>query len=143
MTGFSKWLATWGFAALVAAAIVAGGLIAADVSVPTPVPNFALKAAAIYRIEVGAAAFLGLYLVAMAFVLALNNRGFSEIGMSGLKAQDLANRGQQRAIDAQEKALESVNTMVSELEAFTESSVEEVDQRLDELNAKVDGKDEK
>ena len=138
MASISKWLAAWGFALLVGASIVAAILIAADVPVPSPVPNFALKAAAIYRIEIGAAAFLGLYLVSMAFVLALNNRGFSEIGMSGLKAQDIANREQQWAIDAQEKALESVNTMVSELEDFTESSVESLDERLDELNEKID-----
>jgi hypothetical protein len=124
-----KWLSTWGFALLVGGSIVVALAIAFCVSVPTPVPNFALKAAAIYRIEIGAAAFLGLYLVSMAFVLALNNRGFSEIGMSGLKAQDLANREQQSAIDAQDEAVELVRAAITELAARTESLVE----RLDEL----------
>jgi hypothetical protein len=113
------------------------------VSVPTPMPSFALRAAAIYRIEVGAAAFLGLYLVAMAFVLALNNRGFSEIGMSGLKAQDLANRGQQAAIQEHEKALESVNTLVSDLEEFTEGSVVSLYERIDELGESLKEKEQK
>jgi hypothetical protein len=130
----SKWLATWGFALLVGGSILTAVVIAACTDVPAPVPNFALKAAAIYRIEIGAAAFLGLYLVSMAFVLALNNRGFSEIGMSGLKAQDLANREQQGAIDAQEEAVESVRTALTNLTAITESSVE----RLDRLENRPD-----
>jgi len=100
---------------------------------PTPVPNFALKAAAVYRIEIGAAAFLGLYLISMALVLALNNRGFSEIGMSGLKAQDLANRGQQRAIEEHEKALESVSAMVAGIEEFTEGELKGLNERVNEI----------
>lgn len=68
-------------------------------------PDFALNAAALYRVEVGAATFLGLYLMAMAFVLALNNRGFSEIGANGLKAQDI-NSTAQNAITEHEKQLE-------------------------------------
>lgn len=127
------WLARWGFACLVLAAIAIGGLIAWKAAVPSPVPNFALRAAAIYRVEVGAAAFLGLYLVALAFVLALNNRGFSDIGTSGLKAQDIANRAQQRGIAEQKRALEGINTMVRDLEDFTEESIEGLTQRVDEI----------
>jgi hypothetical protein len=33
--------------------------------------------------------FLGLYLATMAFALALQNRGFTEIGSSGIRARDL------------------------------------------------------
>ena len=127
------WLVRWGFASLVAVAITIGGLIAWMVTVPSRVPNFALKAAAIYRIEIGAAAFLGLYLVALAFVLALNNRGFSEIGTSGLKAQDIANRAQQRGIAEQKKALERINTMVGDLEDFTEESIDNLNEKISEL----------
>jgi hypothetical protein len=115
---------------LVGAAIAAAAFIAWKVTVPDPVPNFALKAAAIYRIEVGAAAFLGLYLISMAFALALNNRGFSEIGMSGLKAQDLANRGQQLTLEEHEKALESVNVVVSGIEELTESQITDLRNRV-------------
>jgi hypothetical protein len=127
------WLVRWGFASLVAVAITIGGLIAWRVTVPSPVPNFALKSAAIYRIEIGAAAFLGLYLIALAFVLALNNRGFSEIGTSGLKAQDIANRAQQRGIAEQKKALERINTMVGDLEEFTEESIDNLNEKISAL----------
>lgn len=37
-----------------------------------------------------AAVFLGLYLATMALVLAMHNRGFTEIGTGGIKAQGLA-----------------------------------------------------
>ena len=36
------------------------------------------------------AIFIGLYLVAMAFVLALQNRAFTEIGAGGMRARSLA-----------------------------------------------------
>lgn len=143
MARIGKWLGQWGFATLVGAATAVGAFVAWKVAVLDPAPNFALKAAAIYRIEVGAAAFLGFYLVSIAFVLAMNNRGFSEIGMSGMKAQDLANRGQQRALAEHENALESVGTMVTELEEFTESSVEELNTRLAEIENKSAGEAEK
>jgi peptidoglycan hydrolase CwlO-like protein len=109
--------------------IVAAAVVAVEVSVATPVLRFALQAAVIYRVEIAAAAFLGLYLVAMAFALALNNRGFSEIGMSGLKAQDLAQRGQQRTFTEHEKALESVDAMVT----VAQSSIEDLEERVGEL----------
>jgi hypothetical protein len=118
-SGFAGWVAHWGFAVLVGAAVLAAASVAWKVSVPHPVPNFALNAEAIYRIEVGAAAFLAFYLVEMAFVLALNNRGFSEIGVNGLKAQDMANRAQQDAIQEHEESLEILWTVVNALDDST------------------------
>jgi hypothetical protein len=100
------WVSQWGFAVLVAAGVLVAGYVAWRVHVPSDVPDFALKAEAVYRVEVGAGTFLGLYLVMMAFVLALNNRGFSEIGVNGLKAQDMANKAQQDAIQGHEESLE-------------------------------------
>jgi hypothetical protein len=111
------WIAQWGFAILVTLGIVAAVYVAWKVHVPAKVPDFALKAEAIYRIEVGAATFLGLYLVTMAFVLALNNRGFSEIGVNGLKAQDMANKAQQDAIQSHEDSLEILGEMVDDVGA--------------------------
>lgn len=80
----------WGFAAMVAVAVVAGLAAALTVTPPSEVPAFALKAVAVYRVEVGAAVFFGLYLATMALVLAMHNRAFTEIGSGGVRAQDLA-----------------------------------------------------
>jgi hypothetical protein len=129
--GAANWIARWGFALLVGACILAGAYISYRVAIPDPVPNFALKSVELYRVEAGAATFLGLYLVSMAFVLALYNRGFSEIGMRGLKAQDLANRLQQQAIQGHEGSLEALRTMVDELGVFTETSIEQLEERLE------------
>jgi hypothetical protein len=67
-------LVRWGFAVLVAVAIAIGLLVALTVAPPPDVPAVALQAPIIYRVEVGAAVFLGLYLATMAFALALQNR---------------------------------------------------------------------
>ena len=87
---FGLVLIRWGFAALVAAAIAIGFVAAVTVASPADLPSTALQAEVIYRVEVGIAVFLGLYVAALAFALALQNRGFTEIGNSGLRAQDLA-----------------------------------------------------
>lgn len=79
----------WGFAAMVALAISAGIAAGATVATPADVPSIALRALPVYRVEVGAAVFFGLYLATMALVLAMHNRGFTEIGGSGVKAQAL------------------------------------------------------
>jgi hypothetical protein len=83
-------LARWGFAALVAAAVAVGFLAAVTVSPPSEVPTVALRALAVYRVEVGGAVFLGLYVATMALSLALHNRGFTEFGSGGIRARDLA-----------------------------------------------------
>jgi hypothetical protein len=84
------WFARWGFAVMVAVAIVVGFTVALTVSPPVEVPTVALRAVPVYRVEVGSAVFFGLYIATMAFALALHNRGFTEIGSSGFKAQDPA-----------------------------------------------------
>ncbi len=83
-------LARWGFAALVAIAVLTGLVIALTVSPPSEVPSVALQASPVYRVEVGGAVFAALYVMALAFALSLRNRGFTEIGGAGVRAQDLA-----------------------------------------------------
>jgi len=80
----------WGFAAMVAVAIGAGIVAGATVATPADVPSIALRAVPVYRVEVGAAVFFGLYLAAMALVLAMHNRAFTELGTGGVRAQGLA-----------------------------------------------------
>ena len=84
------WLARWGFALAVAVALVVSLTIAATVPVPTELPSVALNAVAVYRLEVGGALFIGLYAAAMALALAVQNRGFTEIGSREVRAQDLS-----------------------------------------------------
>ena len=119
------WVERWGFAIIVGlAALVAAG-VAWKVEVPSEVPDFALNAAAIYRVEVGAATFLGLYLVAMAFVLALNNRGFSEIGVNGLKAQDITKEAQRGTVQEHENQLKMLWQVVETFDDSTSESTKE------------------
>ena len=75
---------------MVLAAIAVGLIGAVTVRLPADVPAVALQAAVVYRVEVGAAVFVGLYGATMAFALALQNRGFTEIGSGGIRARGLA-----------------------------------------------------
>jgi hypothetical protein len=77
------WIERWGFAMLVGSAMVLGFVVGATVAVPTDIPAIALQAVPVYRLEVGAALFVGLYVVSMAFVLALRNRGFPRSARAG------------------------------------------------------------
>ena len=91
-------LIRWGFAVLVAVAIATGLVAALTVTPPVNVPAVALQAPVIYRVEVGAAVFLGIYLATMAFALALQNRDFTEIGAGGIRARELS-EASQHAVD--------------------------------------------
>jgi hypothetical protein len=131
-----------GFPLLVIAALAVSGYLAASVRVPNPTPDFALQAAAVYRLEVGAACFAAFYLAAMALVLALDGRGFAEMGTKGLKAVEVvrttddyqANASEQaRLTEDMEKRLERTNAALeSAFEALTRQ--EQRLERLEERN---------
>jgi hypothetical protein len=110
------WSARWGFAAMVGAAVVASLFAGVTVAVPTDIPAIALQAPAVYRLEVGGAIFVGLYVVTMAFVLALQNRAFTEIGTGGVRAQSLSDLP--GTLMAQEAALNVLLEVVDELEGL-------------------------
>jgi flagellar motility protein MotE (MotC chaperone) len=61
--------------------------MAASARAPQAVPDYALQAGAVYRLEVGGACFVVLYLAAMALFLALDGKGFAELGTRGLKVE--------------------------------------------------------
>lgn len=112
------------FALLVVMALACAIYFAGTVVVPEPVPDFALRAGEIYRLEVGAAFFVAFYLATMAFFLALDGKGFAEFGTKGLKAdevvgrQDVATLRQQARVDRQTRELlEEVRTEVEEVQA--------------------------
>ena len=87
------WVRSYGFAVLVLLAIVAATFLALRTAVPEPVPDFALQAQAIYRIEVGLGAFLGFYVVCSLLVSALNGHGMTRVGREGLHVQRIVPRG--------------------------------------------------
>jgi hypothetical protein len=116
-------LIRWGFAALVAIAIAFGLVAALTVATPKDVPTVALQAAVIYRVEVWAAVFFGLYVAMMAFALALQNRGFTEIGRGGIKARELAEVSEYAAVDhAEMELIFDVIDEVRDLRAWRERS---------------------
>jgi hypothetical protein len=89
-------LKNYGFALMVVAALVGAIYVAGSVKIPDPVPDYALQAEEIYRLEVGAASFVAFYLATMAVMLALDGRGFAEFGTRGLKAETVVGRGEER-----------------------------------------------
>ena len=89
-------------------------LVAVIATTPAGVPGFALQAAPIYRLEVGAAMFTGLYLPAMALVLSLHNRGFTEIGTRGIKARDLSGT-ENRLLSAQDATIGWMEKSIEEM----------------------------
>jgi hypothetical protein len=110
------WLVRWGFAVLVALAALGSVLIAATVATPVEIPGFALQAAPIYRLETGAATFVGFYLLAMALVLSFHNRGFTEIGMRGISARDLGGSARHHAINEQKGVIRKMEKAIEEME---------------------------
>lgn len=97
-----RWFRNFGFPILAIAALVISGYLAAGVRVPDPVPNFALQAAPVYRLEVGAASFTVLNLAAMALALALDGRGFAELGTRGLRAVEVVRSTDEQAVSFSE-----------------------------------------
>jgi hypothetical protein len=97
----------------VGSAVPVGLVAGLTVAVPVDIPAVALRAAPVYRLEVGAALFGGLYVVSMTFVLALRNRGFTDIGTAGVRAHDLGHLPE--AIVADRRALAELATLIAEL----------------------------
>lgn len=108
-----EWMAHWGFAVLVGAAVIIAVIVAATVAIPADIPSVALGSTAVYRVEVGGAIFIGLYFAAMAFVLALRNRAFTDIGTDGIRARNLSDVP--KALLTQERALGVLFEKVNEI----------------------------
>jgi len=60
--------------------------------------------------------FVGIYLASMALVLALNNRAFSEVGMSGFRRQDIGRATQAQTIRVQQRELADLAQIVARLQ---------------------------
>jgi hypothetical protein len=139
------WLRQLGFPLSVLAGLAASAYLASSVRVPDSVPDYALQAAPVYRLEVGVACFGVFYLAAIAFLLALEGRGFVELGARGMKAGRViqaADDEQDVTLAKQMKLLgdmkEDVTTVKSALrEAVLDLKVQE--RRLDRLEEQKDG----
>jgi hypothetical protein len=124
----SRWLKNYGFAFLVLAGLTGSSYLGATVAVPDPAPDFALQADEIYRLEVGAAFFVAFYLATMAVVLALDGRGFAELGTRGLRAERVVHRSAR-------KQQQSIHRQTA-IDRLTRRQLEEHEQRLEELERK-------
>lgn len=109
------WLARWGFAMLVALGTALAIWVASTVEIPDELPNYALQAAPVYRLEVGAAVFTVTYVASLAFVLALGNRGFSELSATGVKARDLRGETLDETIEEHDEILDTLSGSIAEL----------------------------
>lgn len=127
-----------GFPVLVVAGLAAAAYLAASTTVPHPVPAFALQAIAVYRLEVGGACFAVFYLATMALVLALDGRGFAEVGTKGLRAVKVTRTtdDQQVGLSEQVKFNCDIKNDLEETEAAlqsTDKTLNEQEKRLDRL----------
>jgi hypothetical protein len=126
------------FPLLVIVALAVSGYLAASVRVPVPTPDFALQAAAVYRLEVGAACFAAFYLAAMALVLALDGRGFAEVGTKGLRAVEVIRATDEQQVSTSEQArlTEDMAKRLERTNAALESAFEALirqEQQLEQL----------
>ena len=117
----------------------------ANVQVPATAPDFALQAAAVYRLEVGAACFVVIYLAAMAFFLALDGRGFVEFGTRGLKTAPIiqaADDDEQVTVAEQIEVNQSLENELEDVKSALRSVIDDIngqEDRLLEIEAQTKG----
>lgn len=136
LRSLSNWIARHGFALLVLGTAIGAVWAGHRAALPEPVPDFALRSAAVYRIEVVLATFAGPYLVLMALVLALHNRGFTDIGVNGLRARDMRSASQQGALRRLGLQLGELNAILRDNRQLTQ----DLDDRVRQLEASQRGK---
>lgn len=102
----------WLFLALVILCAVASLVAGALAAVPGKVPDWALRSALVYRLEIALAAFMGLYVIVVSVRLAQQGRAFTRLsaGAVSLEAEQLA-----VATDSSLEALEETRTAASEI----------------------------
>ncbi len=128
---------------MVLTAIVAAGIIALRTKVPFPVPDFALQSESLYRVAVGGGSFFVFYLAVLAFVLAMNGRGFTSIGPRGVKADQVVKvqqgtlKGQEQSIEVLERNLERNRTATAVVNQQNREQQEQINE-LQEQNRKLE-----
>lgn len=119
------WTARWGFSLLVIAAAAISLIAAVTVALPDELPGVALGAIPVYRLEVGGTIFVGLYLMAISIVLALQNRGFTEFGTAGVRSERLDEMSE--AVLAQEDSMDLLSQIVAKLSEPRHTRVDDRD----------------
>jgi hypothetical protein len=132
------WLINYGFAALVLIALVGGIVVAQQTHVPetSDLPGLAFGSQLLYRNEIGGISFIFYYLIVLVFVLALNGRGFTEIGPKGVRDGKVVNKETQETIKGQEQSIEALTRDLKKSTEATRMLSEEVAmlrKRLDDL----------
>jgi hypothetical protein len=123
---------------LVLGDLAGSAYLAARVRVPASIPDYALQADAVYRLEVGAVCFGVVYLAAIAFFLALDGRGFVELGTRGLKAQQVvktSNDEQKMTLAWQIKIQRDLEQRLDRIDADLENTSESLDAQEDRLQS--------
>jgi hypothetical protein len=121
---------------LVLVDLVASAYLTATVPLPVTVPDYALQAAAVYRLEVGAVCFIVVYLAAMAFFLALDGRGFAELGTRGLKAAQIiraADDDEQETLAEQIEVNQNLEGELEDVKADLQSAIDDINRQEDRL----------
>jgi H+/gluconate symporter-like permease len=129
-----RWLKHYGFALLVFVALACASFLAGSAAIPEPVPDYALQAEEIYRLEIGAAFFVAFYLAVMAVVLAFSGKGFAEFGTRGLKAEAVIVRREQK--ETSQQMLEELRKARSDMEDQN-GRIKSYEQRLKKLESEL------
>ena len=115
--------------------LVASAYLTASVRVPEVVPDFALRASPVYRLEIGGACFAVVYLATIAFFLALDGRGFVEFGSRGLKAR--------RVVQATDDEQEAALARQTKLQQDIEQRLDRIDADLENTGISLDAQEER
>ncbi len=127
--GVRAWIREYGFPLLVLADLVGSAYLATTTSLPTAVPDYALQAGSVYRLEVGSACFVVIYLAAMALFLAIDGWGFTELGPKGLRATEVM-----RASDEQGATLSEQMMLIRNMEKDLEDAKAALNRSATRLN---------
>lgn len=138
-----SWTQTVVFPLLVLAALAVAAYLTAGVQVPESIPDYSLQATAVYRLEVGAACFALLYLAAMTFLLALDGRGFAELGTHGLKVEQVVPAADVKQDEVLAEQIEDNQRLEEDLLAYdaslrsTAADLKALEQRVSLLEAQT------
>lgn len=108
-------------------------LVAGVVLAPNSAPGYALNAKGVYRLEIGLACFLVVYLVGLALQLAHQGRSLGKLQVGGVSAGPLPDPNLTAARDG----FDEFERVVKERLDKHDDSLEDIDGRLNELLARV------
>lgn len=125
--------------------LVALGAIALGLAVPAPkeLPGLAQGSTALWRVEVIGFSFAIFYLLVAAIALALQGRGFIEVGPSGVKAGDVIQKKHQLGLEGQAETLNSVRRGVWISAALQRAAVQQQGEELKNLRDRLARLEEK